>query len=680
MPTYFTPIPATPNQIADADTFNDPMTELDEGIGIAYARGDDALSIATSNNGELVAARAPYPSLKDRLDALIAAGGNVATNADGVSEAGQKVLTVDDPTGFIVGSYVTYLLNNTTLEGNLIASIQPGVSLTLATNIGTGGVLDDTPISMISISEYLAAQAIPHAGTLLLPDTMAYANAGVFNAAAYGMSTAGTASANAAALQAAIDAAAVVGGKVKVAPGAYALTTVSLKSGVTLEGSGCGQNPIAGGAMLGTVLNIEGANYGIVMGDDRAEAFIDVRNLSIIGTSSGKAGIRLGYHQDSISHYIGNCVIDNVWVVGFTSPSVAQDVSPGIDLEPAEAPATGGAGIFLPRGITCTLRNVRCQGNYYGLYESSSHNSTTMVFDQCSFRENVKYGVRLSDFTHYTFRDCVFEANADSGLAVLPHTNTAGACSGLTLNQCYFEANGDQAGSGTELYQMYVDGVTGTAESYLGRLRMDACSFQPGATGADNAVYLKNVRQAFLTYNSFGNNTGTIFTVDATCEGILIISVDPASSTGWRGNTLAAKAVELLMSDATLTMNQGTLRLDTSTTGAPLIIRQETDPTDEQTFLSILRNDTNNVLRITADAGGDAELTMYADGGAGATYIKTGATDDAYFPSLTRVAKLGVGNSASASVIPTTGLVKKILVYDASGDPLGYIPVYNAIG
>ncbi len=57
MPTYFTPIPESPNQIADADTFNDPMTQLDAGIGIAYARGDDALSIATANNSELVAAR-----------------------------------------------------------------------------------------------------------------------------------------------------------------------------------------------------------------------------------------------------------------------------------------------------------------------------------------------------------------------------------------------------------------------------------------------------------------------------------------------------------------------------------------------------------------------------------------------------------------------------------------------
>jgi hypothetical protein len=171
---------------ANAAEVESRFASLDAGIGVAWTRGDDALSIAVPNNAELVAARGPYPSVAARFEALVLSGGNVATKANGASVAGQKVLTVDDPTGFIVGAYVTYLLNNTTLEGNLIASIQPGVSLTLTTNIGTGGVLDDTPISMISISEYLAAQAIPHAGTLMLPQTMEYSNRQTYYPEAYG--------------------------------------------------------------------------------------------------------------------------------------------------------------------------------------------------------------------------------------------------------------------------------------------------------------------------------------------------------------------------------------------------------------------------------------------------------------------------------------------------------------
>lgn len=40
---------------------------------------------------------------------------------------------------------------------------------------------------------------------------------------------------------------------------------------------------------------------------------------------------------------------------------------------------------------------------------------------------------------------------------------------------------------------------------------------------------------------------------------------------------------------------------------------------------------------------------------------------------------LGVGNASAASVIPVAGLVKKIQIYDASGNSLGFIPVYTAI-
>lgn len=145
--------------------------------------------LASSFLSEVVEARDTYATLDDRLDALVVSGGNVASKTNGVSAAGQKVITVDSTTGFIVGSYVVYYLNGTTLEGNVIASIQAGVSLTMTNNIGAspaGGVLDDTPISMISVSEYIAAQAIPHAGTLMLPQAIEYANGNVFNVRAYG--------------------------------------------------------------------------------------------------------------------------------------------------------------------------------------------------------------------------------------------------------------------------------------------------------------------------------------------------------------------------------------------------------------------------------------------------------------------------------------------------------------
>lgn len=154
MPTYFTPIPDVPNQIADADTFNDPMLQLDAGIGIAYARGDDALSIATVNNAELVAARSGYANLDARLDALVLGSGITATQANGAASAGQKVVVVDATSGFLAGSYIGYLLDNTTVEYNRIATIDSPTQFTLTTNIGAGGILDNTYIQVVSIAEY----------------------------------------------------------------------------------------------------------------------------------------------------------------------------------------------------------------------------------------------------------------------------------------------------------------------------------------------------------------------------------------------------------------------------------------------------------------------------------------------------------------------------------------------
>ncbi len=44
-----------------------------------------------------------------------------------------------------------------------------------------------------------------------------------------------------------------------------------------------------------------------------------------------------------------------------------------------------------------------------------------------------------------------------------------------------------------------------------------------------------------------------------------------------------------------------------------------------------------------------------------------------------RFASIGVANSAAASVIPVSGLVSKIEVFDGAGVSLGFVPVYSSI-
>lgn len=113
--------------------------------------------------GEVETARAAYASLNARLNALVTAGGTLATLTDGAAAAGQKVVVVDSTTGFLAGAQVAYTLAGGTLEVNTIATVDSSSQLTLAANIGTGGIADDTYVSLIQLGALLSTGAIPGA-------------------------------------------------------------------------------------------------------------------------------------------------------------------------------------------------------------------------------------------------------------------------------------------------------------------------------------------------------------------------------------------------------------------------------------------------------------------------------------------------------------------------------------
>lgn len=149
-------------------------------------------------------------------------GGNVATLTNGTAAAGQKTVTVDSTTGFVENGYAAYSRVDGTFEYNLIATVTDPTHLLLTNNIGTGGIGDNVFVGLISPEQYASANAIPHAGTLVMPDTIAYANAGRFHVGAYGASPGASASVNTAAINAALTAAKVAGGTVEIPAGTYA--------------------------------------------------------------------------------------------------------------------------------------------------------------------------------------------------------------------------------------------------------------------------------------------------------------------------------------------------------------------------------------------------------------------------------------------------------------------------
>lgn len=168
--------------------------------------------------------------ISDLVGELSFVGGNIATLTNGTAAAGQKNITVDSTVGFVVGGRVAYQLVGGDLEYNVIDTITPTTVLTMTTNIGTGGIGDNVYVSLISTSEYLTAQAIPHDDALTMPKTMEYANGGTYNVQAYGASPAASAATNTAAIQAAIDAVEASGvfGRVFIPAGTYAISDDTL--------------------------------------------------------------------------------------------------------------------------------------------------------------------------------------------------------------------------------------------------------------------------------------------------------------------------------------------------------------------------------------------------------------------------------------------------------------------
>lgn len=140
---YHTPIVADPKQGADASLFNSRFSSLDTGIF-------DARTFADAAYNEVVNARDAYPSLDARLDELRAFNSNVSSNASGAANAGQKVVTVDDSTGFLPNAPVVYTLLGGVVETNVVDTVDSPTQLTLITNIGAGGIPDNGFISVIN--------------------------------------------------------------------------------------------------------------------------------------------------------------------------------------------------------------------------------------------------------------------------------------------------------------------------------------------------------------------------------------------------------------------------------------------------------------------------------------------------------------------------------------------------
>lgn len=280
--------------------------------------------LLVDKSGAVSATKVRIDAFKDWLLAGYTSGyvgGNIATLTNGTAAAGQKTVTVDSTTGFVAGGYAAYALVGGAFEYNLIATVTDPTHLLLTNNIGTGGIGDNVFVGLISPEQYASANAIPHAGTLVMPDTIEYANAGRFHVNAYGAAPGASQAVNTAAINAAIADAKTAGGEVQLESGIYAtngaINLCDLQN-VTLRGTVAGQP----GNTTGTI--IECHNTGGAAVEIIGSANIELRDLQIIGhaTDTPAVGIWTGRSNAAGGNNTSQIRIQRVQVYGAFSTAM----------------------------------------------------------------------------------------------------------------------------------------------------------------------------------------------------------------------------------------------------------------------------------------------------------------------------------------------------------------------
>jgi hypothetical protein len=340
-----------------------------------------------------------------------------ATLTNGSASAGQKVVTVDNTTGLIAGATIAYQLSSGRLEYNVIASVDGPAQITLTANIGEQGIADNSYLSLISMGEYLAAQAVNHATTInpTVVDAMTWAAGEFFNVMAFGAVGDGIAN-DTAAIQATVDAAAKVHGTVYIPPGRYLITSINISDQTNLTITGAGTNSVL----------VTASNLGVIVCQKCSRLLI--ADLAIEGDADVKKE-----HQRGVDwHSVIDSMIRNVSVanVGYDAillfESCIGNTIMGCFVDSAYDDGINiGGKADLPTTDTTVVGNIIKNANHDGIHISAGSLRTSA---QGNVISGCEVGVGLFKTAQVTVVGNVIENCEKWGVGV-----HAGPCADFTL-------------------------------------------------------------------------------------------------------------------------------------------------------------------------------------------------------------------------------------------------------
>lgn len=478
----------TAGAAANAATFNAPLSQIDTQL--------------TATQAEITTARSGYASLDGRLSALVLAGGNVATLANGAASAGQKVVTVDSTTGFVAGAYVAYALNGGNVEYNSVDAVNSATQLTMDTNIGTGGILDNTYIAMISASEYQAANAINHSDDLTLRQTVAYLARDAYMPEAYGAVGDGVTD-DTAAWQAMLTA-------IKARSGTSKRALVQMRVGAnylitdSLDCTNVFDIVFDGGSMETTITyaddNATATNR--VLFDCLGSGWLTFRNFKVIGDTTDIPAVAISFGRSNTSENAGTNLVERVYIYGYWSLAAIYAISAELTtIRNVWVLANGPDTNTTKYGLYISTKNDLSVGS--AVTRSATESSACQWISNCNvgttnlvdsrFIPIYLHGVgsaAIRDSYVYTYDsmpavkiagnndgvvidNLLVEGAPDKSIHFAAYSG-GGTISDVTLHNCAFGAyanNGIYSDAGTTVRRLSVAGCTGgktgTSNSYI---------------------------------------------------------------------------------------------------------------------------------------------------------------------------------------------------------------------